>query len=210
MLEVLQQNAPIISAVSSLGTLAIWTVYLSIFLASYRRQIKPMLIINRGEDTGLDARCLVTNMSPDHVHIQSMMVRGNLDGKAFKVYVTDAEDLKDGERPSDWAHMTRQGPLSAGQMADMGSFRTILDYAAKSCCAHDRFEGSPLGVDGAIIEIAILGIYGSEDLMIGATRSFVVRSDGPLVELHANSPRTHQISRRRERKRLEDELTEQL
>jgi len=126
------------------------------------------------------------------------------------IHVTDAEDLKGAEQPKGWSLTTRQGPLAAGQMVDMGSFRGILDYVAGACCGLSTFEESPLGRADTTIEVAILGIYGSEDLMIGASRCFRIVRSGQGIELNAESPRTRQITRRAERKNIEAEIADHL
>lgn len=206
----LQTHASVISAIASLGTLTIWAVYLHIFVSNHQRQIKPMLVINRGEGRTLDARCLVTNMSQDPVHIQSVLAKITAPGGEYTAYITDAEDVRYAGNPSGWERMTRQGPLASGMMVDMGSFAGILDYAAQSCCGHQRFEGSELCTEATTIEITILGIYGSEDLLIGASRKFEIDQSKKEIELRAKTTQTRQITRAHERKRLAKELSAQL
>ncbi|WP_273692366.1 hypothetical protein [Ketogulonicigenium vulgare] len=210
LLESLKEYAPIVAAVSSLGTLMIWAIYLHIFVSSHQRHIKPMLVINRSEGRTLEARCLVTNMSPEPVHIQSVVVRLRAIDTTQVVYITDAEDIRRSKDQSGWQRMTRQGPLLPGTMVDMGSFGGILDYAAFVCSGEDSFLYSKLAPQVEYVEISILGIYGSEDLLIGATRKFTPDRDNENIQLKAVEASTTQITRRRERKRLSRELAEQL
>jgi hypothetical protein len=210
MLEFLQANAPIVSAAASIGTLCIWAVYLQIFVGGHRRQIKPMLVINHGEGRALNAHCLVTNMSKDPVHIQSVVARVHANGKTYSAYITDAEDIRRSGVDTGWQRMTRQGPLQSGTMADMGTFDCIIDYAEASALEAGENVIGKLDEAAEAIEITILGIYGSEDLLIGATRRFDLAMSKTGTRIRASEALTRQITRRRERKRLLKELNEQL
>ncbi|WP_313602771.1 hypothetical protein [Rhizobium sp.] len=210
MLELLQANAPIVSAAASIGTLCIWAVYLQIFVGGHRRQIKPMLVINHGEGRALNAHCLVTNMSKDPVHIQSVVARVLVGGKTYSAYITDAEDIRRSGIDTGWQRMTRQGPLQAGTMADMGTFDCIIEYAEASALDAGEHFSEKLDEAAEAIEITILGIYGSEDLLIGATRKFELARSHTGTGIRASEALTRQITRRHERKRLLKELNEQL
>lgn len=210
MLAFLQNNAPVVSAVASVGTLLIWSIYLHIFVGGHLRQIKPMLVINRGEGRNLSARCLVTNMSREPVHIQSVVATLTTGETTYNAYITDAEDIRGSGQTSDWQRLTRQGPLHPGTMVDMGSFQCILDYAAQSWGKESTFIGSSFEKMAIGIEITILGIYGSEDLLIGASRSFVLDRSKPEIELKAVTALTRQVTSKKERKRLLRAIEEQL
>ena len=210
MLEILQANAPIVSAAASLGTLCIWAVYLQIFVGGHRRQIKPMLVINHGEGRTLNAHCLVTNMSKDPVHIQSVVAKVSAEGKSYTAYITDAEDIRRAGVDTGWQRMTRQGPLQPGTMVDMGTFDHIIGYAECLALEPDEHRKGRLEEIAEAIEITILGIYGSEDLLIGATRKFDLTKSDTVTSIRASEALTRQITRMRERKRLLKELNGQL
>lgn len=210
MLEKLLTIAPLVSAAASLGTLCIWAVYLQIFVGGHRRQIKPMLVINHGEGRAMNAHCLVTNMSKEPVHIQSVVAKVLAEGKMHTAYITDAEDIRRAGVATGWQRMTRQGPLQPGTMVDMGTFDCILEYAEATAIENgDRLRGR-LEEYAQTIEIIILGIYGSEDLLIGASRKFDVARAANGAELQASKALTRQITRRHERKNLLRELNDQL
>lgn len=210
MLEKLLTIAPLVSAAASLGTLCIWAVYLQIFVGGHRRQIKPMLVINHGEGRAMNAHCLVTNMSKEPVHIQSVVAKVLAEGKMHTAYITDAEDIRRAGVATGWQRMTRQGPLQPGTMVDMGTFDCILEYAEATAIENgDRLRGR-LEEYAQTIEIIILGIYGSEDLLIGASRKFDVARAANGAELQASKALTRQITRRHERKKLLRELNDQL
>lgn len=171
MLELLQATAPIVSAAASHGTLCIWAVYLQIFVGGHRRQVKPMLVINHGKGRALNAHCLVTNMSREPVLIQSVVAKVTTGGTTYTPYITDAEDIRRSGVDTGWKRMTRQGPLQPGTMADMGTFDCIIEYAEANAIEGGEHLAEKLDGIAESIEITILGIYGSEDLLIGATRN---------------------------------------
>lgn len=210
MLELMQANAPIVSAAASLGSLCIWAVYLQIFVGGHRRQVKPMLVINHGEGRALNAHCLVTNMSREPVHIQSVVAKVMAGGTTYTAYITDAEDIRRSGVDTGWQRLTRQGPLQPGTMADMGTFDCIIEYAEVNAIEAGEHLAENLGSVAESIEITILGIYGSEDLLIGATRKFEVTKSASGSGIRASEALTRQITQRRERKKLLKELNEQL
>ncbi|MGI6855388.1 hypothetical protein [Mesorhizobium sp. 1B3] len=210
MREWLSSNADTISAWASIGTLAIWTIYLNIFWRSHRRQRTAKLIINRGEGRKLSARCFVTNMSERAVFVQSVVVDLRTHGGLHRAYISDAEDVRRSERPSNWKHLTRQGPVDPGKLVDMGSFETILDYAVHVSTGDEKFAESDLGQHVQEFEITIIGVYGSEDMLIGASRRFQIERSGGKSLLRSATVETHQITSSRERRRLAKELAEQL
>lgn len=210
MLQFLQENAPVLSAIAAVGTLAIWAIYLHIFVSGYQRQIKPMLIINRVDGSGLNARCFVTNMSRDPVHIQSVVAKLITAQDEYTAYITDAEDVRQAGNPSGWERLTRQGPLQPGTMVDMGGFEHILDYLAQTCSEEDKFVHSALSRTATALEITVLGVYGSEDLLIGATRIFEMDGHDKNIVLRPRDAHTRQITGKKERRVLADRLAEQL
>lgn len=128
----------------------------------------------------------------------------------YNVYITDAEDIRWSGRTSDWQRLTWQGPLQLGTMVDMGTFECKLDYAAQSWGNERAFIGSRFEKLAVGIEITILGIYGSEDLWIGASRSFVLDRSKSEIELRAVTALTRQVTAKNERKRLLRAIEEQL
>lgn len=168
-----------------------------------------MLIINRAENSTIEARCFVTNMSRDFVHIHTVVAKiATVDGD-HTAYITEAEDIRSAGNPTGWQHLTRQGPLAPGSMADMGTFACIVEYALNS----DQ-KGGNLPISSLTglrrIEITILGVYGTEDLLIGASREFECKQKGNEVEILPVEMHTKQITSRRQRKALAARLLENL
>lgn len=210
MLEWLSGNAQTISALASLGTLTIWTIYLQIFWRSHRRQATAKLIINWGEGRKLSARCFVTNMSERAVFIQGVVVDLRTRCGGHRVYISDAEDVRNSGRPTEWKHLTRQGPVDPGKLLDMGSFETILDYSVYVSSGEEKFAESELGQRVQEFEITIIGVYGAEDMLIGASRRFQIERFEDKPMLHSPTVETHQITSSRERRQLGKDLAEQL
>jgi len=48
-----------ITALTGLGALAVWVVYLQVFVSNYRRQLRATLLITRGAGAELDAHCFL-------------------------------------------------------------------------------------------------------------------------------------------------------
>lgn len=191
----LLENAQAVSAASSVGMLLIWSVYLTIFWRGYRRQLKPKLVINRGEGDGLDGHCLLTNMSQQPIHIQGVKVSIDLADQTCTSYITDAEDVRAAGNPHGWQRLTRQGPLASGAMVDLGTFESILSYVVRQSQPEAGMElAQKCG-------ITVLAIYGSEDLLVGATRQFELIQDEETIRLTSESVETRQLTSRAERRK---------
>ena len=95
-------------------------------------------------------------------------------------------------------------------MVDMGTFDCIMEYAEANAIEAGEHLAGKLEDIAERIEITILGIYGSEDLLIGATRKFDLTISGGGSAIRSSQALTRQITRRRERKKLLKELNEQL
>tara|TARA_R110002020_G_scaffold152976_1_gene332092 strand:- start:1908 stop:2525 length:618 start_codon:yes stop_codon:yes gene_type:complete len=198
----LTENAQAISAAASVGSLVIWSVYLSIFWRGYRRQLKPKLVINRGEGEGLDAHCLLTNMSQQSIHIQGVKAALHFADESCSGYITDAEDVRAAGNPQGWQRLTRQVPLASGAMMDMGTFHSIFAYVVRNA---ESKAGASIH-RARRCGITVLAIYGSEDLLVGATREFDVVHGDDSILLASDTVETRQLTSRRERRRLSRDL----
>ena len=56
------------------GTALIWVVYLTAFLASYRRQRRPSILITSGAGRGMGAHCFVTNLGLEPVYVLDIIL----------------------------------------------------------------------------------------------------------------------------------------
>ena len=68
MVEWISENSDLINAVSSAAMLLVWVAYLQVFLHSYRRQLRPKIVVNRAAGTALESSCFVSNMSSESIY----------------------------------------------------------------------------------------------------------------------------------------------
>jgi len=202
-LQWIEEHRELITALTGLGTLAVWMIYLQVFVSNYRRQLRATLLITRGSGSGLDARCFLSNMSSGPVYVASVLVKLETPAGSLMCPVTDMLQ-SEGEVPTEPRHRTRQGPLGSGEIRDLGSFGTLMRHAlGKTSERHssDDLHGTVLSV-----MVEIVGHYGSEDLPIGARRVFVVleNAGGPVIR--GRELQTQQIRNRRDRRRLVADL----
>ena len=210
MMQWISDNSELINVLANLGMLGIWAFYLQMLWSSFIRDRRPRLLITRGMRSSLEARCLVTNMSRDTIFIRSIIVVLETRGGELRYPVTEIEEIEDTGDSGDIKQQTRQGPIASGAMRDLGSFAAIvthvLDYTG---------PGDPPGPhndwDGLkAFTIYIIGIYGPDEISIGAKRSYdVVDRDGQIKL----SPRTIdavQIRSRKERREIDKMLREDL
>ncbi len=191
----IETNHQVISALANIAMLLVWIAYLQVFVSSYRRQKRSNILINRGAGAGLEARCLISNMSAEAIYIESLIASVATAEGRWSCPVT--------ELPEGCSHLkTRQGPLKAGQLVDIGSFRSLIEPVLRGGAGR-RDADAPDGFESLVaFEIKVIAVHGSEDLLAGATRRFdlIRRQDRLLVRGHEVG--THQIRSRRERENL--------
>ena len=89
MLLWLTANKELLNLIANWTMVAIWIVYLQVFLRSFQRQTLPKIVINRAAGSSLDAACFVSNMSPDAIYIESVIVELTCGEETFASAVTD-------------------------------------------------------------------------------------------------------------------------
>ncbi|WIJ24275.1 hypothetical protein [Devosia sp. RR2S18] len=204
----LVDNRELLSLLANLGMLVVWITYLQVFISSYRRQNKPKILINLGGGRELDARCLVSNMSADPIYVQSIIAKLHTADREIACPVTELDGVEDWEEPSDLRLWSRQGPLGAGNVRDMGSLRSIFDHVLRRKSPNE----DPSAVQQELIsfELQVAAVYGSEDLLVGAKRQFKVRSKDDQVCVQPLTVDAKQIRSRRERKEISRLLEQEL
>lgn len=190
-----------ITTLTSIGTLLVWVVYLQVFVNSYRRQLRATLLITRGAGDGLDARCFLTNMSSGAVYVASVLVTLQTQSQTTVRAVTDIRD-GGGRIVEDAGRWTRQGPLANGERLDLGSFGSLAGQALSRTSA----AGDPSDLPLRSITIEVIGIYGSEDLPVGARRTFVLHKRDGDWQIAGQELSTRQIRSRRGRRKLVTDL----
>jgi hypothetical protein len=202
-LQWIEDHRELITALTGIGTLAVWVIYLQLFVSNYRRQLRATLLITRGAGTGLEARCFLSNMSSEPIYVASVLVRMESSDGPLICPVTDMLHLE-GETPSDPRQRTRQGPLGSGEIRDLGSFANLMRHALQAQSEEPVPDELHTGIRSIMIEI--VGHYGSEDLPVGARRVFVVLEQAGGLLIRGQELQTEQIRNRRERKSLVADL----
>lgn len=217
----LSQHHDSVTALTSLGTLLIWLIYAQLLYKGYRRQRRPRLIINRGKRKDINALCIISNMSAEPVFIEYIVAELETSRGRIVMDVTDFErgsegasegDKQEGVRhepeqiPERVRDNTRQGPLQPGDFLHIGTFETIVRRIANN--ANITMQGGrPSGdVEFQRLTIQLIGIYGPEDLPMGAERSFRLYADGNGCELAPESWDTKHMNSRRQRHKLRAKL----
>jgi hypothetical protein len=200
MFDWIREHHQTLSVIVNIGMLFVWIAYLQLFLANYKRQTRPKILINVGAGRSIDARCLVSNMSSEAIYVESLIATLETEKDRWICPVTDAQELAD-EQDHDLRSMTVQGPLKQGEVMDVGSFRDLVRHAVReSECPVPAEVEFPEGL--AAIEIQAIADFGPDDLLVGAKRRFeLVREDGGWTLGH-HTPHTEQIRSRRERRRV--------
>ena len=194
-------NHQVISALANIAMLVVWIAYLQVFVSSYRRQKRSNILINRGAGSGLEARCLISNMSAEAIYIESVIATvATAEGR----WSRPVTEMLEGR--SDLDLKTRQGPLQAGRFIDIGSFQSLIEPVLQE---ETELRGTvaPDIIENVIaFEIKVIAVHGSEDLLTGATRRFdlIRREDRHRLSGHAVG--THQIRSRRNRERLRHDV----
>lgn len=194
-------NHQVISALANIVMLFVWIAYLQVFVSSYRRQKRSNILINRGAGSGLEARCLISNMSAEAIYIDSLIATVETTEGRWSCPVTE---LLEGR--SDLDLKTRQGPLQAGQFVDIGSFQSLIEPVLQTAMGLRGAVASDTLENLVAFEIKVIAVHGSEDLLAGAIRRFDVirRQNRQLLRGHAVG--TQQIRSRRERGRLHNDV----
>lgn len=206
MFDWISRNSEILNVILNAGMLAIWMTYLQVFVSSYRRQTRAGILINMGSGEGIESRCLVSNMSTGPVYLQTILLDLDMPDGRLRCPVTELDGIEEWETPSEINLWTRQGPLDAGSVRDMGPFRVLIDHALRSqpqdwqeahADAWERLRG---------FEVRVMAIYAAEDLPVGAERSFRIRRSGGQIALCPEAAAARQIRSRRERRAMQRAL----
>ena len=202
-----------LSALSSLGMLLIWAVYLQTFLSIYRRQTRARIVINRFGGKTLGSRCLLSNMSGDAIYVLSLVasLKGS-DGEWGCRAVTDLQELGEDESFDRFSqHVSSIGPLEPAKFIDVGSFKDIVGSVQRAAEGQAGADvGSLRRILPATLELTAVAEYGSESLLVGGRRTFTLEDRDGRITVATESVKTEQIKSRWERRNLRRLLQESL
>lgn len=195
MWSFVSDNSGALNVVLNALMLVVWALYFQLLLSNFRRQRRARILINRGAGQTLDALCVVSNMSPEAIYLQTLLVRIGSDGKRRECSLSDLDSLAkepDNDPRSSWF----QGPIDPGGYLVLGSFGTLLQMAAENGTPGDDV------LDLEAIEefdITAVAVHGPDDYPVAARRRFV-RNEAHRTTWRAM--RTRQITSIFRRRRL--------
>ncbi|MFC4726912.1 hypothetical protein [Coralloluteibacterium thermophilus] len=209
MLQTLLDHAPLISAAMAGVTALIWIVYLNVFLASYRRQRRPSILITSGAGRGMNAHCFVTNLGLEPVYLLDIILDITCpDGTRVRAIIPERnERWRDAQQVDvdDARGATNVGPLRSGEEKDIGRFRTLIDRA----CAENPDIRPDMALES--LEITVVTVTTSRAELCAAARCYrVEQGDDGALRLRPTTIKARQMQGFFARRRLARELAEQL
>ncbi|MDP8919468.1 MAG: hypothetical protein M3O00_11360 [Pseudomonadota bacterium] len=210
MLTWLSENGDAVNVVINVAMLLVWIAYLQVFVSSYRRQRQANILISVGGGSGLDARCLISNLSQGAIYIRTLLLDLTTTEGTSTHSVTEIEDLEEWKGPTDLNLWTRQGPLNPGSVRDMGTFRAMLDHAIRAGRAPTEHAATPDTDAIEEVRVTVIAHYGPEDLMVAAEQSYTLNHRNGSTWLSPQTVTPRQIRSRGERKRLRARLEQDL
>jgi hypothetical protein len=201
------QNTDLLSLAANVGMLAVWLVYLNVFLSGYRRQVRPKIVINRGGGSDFNARCFVSNMSSEAIYIEDIRIGITAGDDFWRGSVIDVDGIDASAADADPKRLTHQGPLSSGEYMEVGRYGDLLDRVLKANGV-GGLKAVPESQISAKVEV--IADHAADDLLIAARRRFVLRriEEGWLV--WPCTVETEQVRSRANRRRIERELQTEL
>ncbi|MCC9623117.1 hypothetical protein LPB41_15605 [Thalassospira sp. MA62] len=196
----IEQHATMLQVGVNVATLMIWIFYAQLLFQNYRRARRPKIVINQMLGKSEKARFLISNMSQEAIHIERVLVCVGSDEDQICEQVTDIDPDEDGDetdeqkssRSARLDEVTLQGPLESGRCIELGSLKKLLGRMSRRAqranhtgAQRANHTGAPGPKDdediwGNRIEITVIGVYSSENGVIGASRAFVRDENGDL------------------------------
>ncbi|MDN6297008.1 MAG: hypothetical protein L0J54_03155 [Halomonas sp.] len=196
-MEWLSENGQAISAITSVCTLFVWVFYAQLLYDGYVRQRRPRIIVNRGKGIGMEALCLISNMSNEAIYVQHLIAVLHTRERSYSLDVVEYQ--QEGDEQEEGCYRTHQGPLGSGDYLHVQSFNSIL----KQIMNYWEIDAAVLEQEGLTLGIRVIAIYGSEDMPTGAWRTFELDLSAPSTrQLRPTTIDTHRMNSKRERKRV--------
>ncbi|PRY65733.1 hypothetical protein B0H98_102263 [Vreelandella songnenensis] len=196
-MEWLKENAQAISAIGSILTLFVWVFYAQLLYNGYARQRRPRIIINRGKGVGLEALCLISNMSNEAIYVQHLVAVLHTKERSYELDIVEYQ--QQGNEEDEASYRTHQGPLNSGDYLHIQSFNSTLERLTE----YWDIGQDVLRQSDVQLEIRVIAIYGPEDMPIGASRHFKLNyTTEPVGQLIPTRVDTQRMNSRRDRKRV--------
>jgi hypothetical protein len=162
--QFITSNSGGINVITNILMLGVWALYFQLILHTYRHGLRPKILINRAAGCTLDARCIITNMSSEKIYLESVLLTLSNDEEEQTFVLTEYVGA---EPQSATPQLLFQGPLSSGELVDIGSYRSLMDRSLGSDANHPLREPNLRS-----LKIAVVATYTAEDQIIGAERTF--------------------------------------
>lgn len=199
MYDFISQHSGLIQIGINTVTALVWVIYLQILVTGFRRQRRSNILIHRSAGHDDTARCVVSNMGAEPIHVTSIIADLEIEGETHSAVVTDRKELADNGEPNA-LDRTTQGPLESGASRDAGSFKELTVRALGYLGLDDRID------DVERITLTVAAATGHDTFLSAGQQSFRVEMDeGRHVFLPA-STLTKQIRSRRDRRALRQRL----
>lgn len=217
MYDWIADHQKVLSVCASLGSVIIWLVYAQLLYLGFRRQRNPRLIINRGRNKDINALCLISNMSAEAVFIEYIIAELETSEGTITMDVTDFEqeynegdEDPDGQRRQSSANYqslnvtdnTRQGPLQSGGFLHIGTFCELIHRLARDEGIQMQRHTPQGDLEFTRLTLRLIGIYGPEDMPIGAERSFDLAYSTDSLSLRPTSWDTKRLASLWQRRKL--------
>lgn len=189
MLDWIAANANALNVIFSGVTVLVWAVYLHLILIGFLRQTRSEIIIAMGGGRGLAARCFLTNLGQQPVHISDVVVGAQARGAWYQAVLTDPDELAESAR-ADPLPAVDEAPLKSGEMHDLGTFSSLIGRLGKIS------EDMPVANEVDRIEIIVIATSAVSTRLVAARRCFTLGGSALGLRLRPVQPRTEQIRSR--------------
>ncbi|MGC3873658.1 hypothetical protein ACPF7Z_10350 [Halomonas sp. GXIMD04776] len=215
MFDWISQNSKVLTFFTNFGMLIIWLAYAQLLYMGFRRQRRPRLIINRGKRKDIDALCIISNMSAEAIFIEYIIAELKTSEGTITMDVTDFDqeyeegDEEKQDNPYSLGSVrenTRQGPLESGNFLHIGSFSELIKRLARDEGIEMKGHRPKGDLHFQRLTIRLIGVYGPEDMPIGAERSFDLFDNDNFCALTPASWDTKRLSSIRQRRKLKKKM----
>lgn len=199
----LTDHSGALSALVNFLMAGIWLAYLQLFLISFHRSNRAVVHIGMADESGGDARCIVSNMGANVVYVIAVLVDFDREEGAMSAIVTDRVE-QDAPDADDYRQRTNQGPLAGGDSIDIGTFRKLAERVSRN-------TGDDVSLDActAITVTVAIAAQQAQAVRGGYKRFDMERDKDGQLRFISQDLLTRQIKGRGQRKKLEAMIADQ-
>lgn len=182
-MDVLKDNAELISALASVLMTIAWVTYAQFAIMTYVKQRRPRIIIDQTADHSIHTRFVIVNLSESPVYISGIIIcvrRGDEESfhkiSQFQRASSGTEESEESPSPEDIEAQLRHGTLGVGQLFLIGSSRETLAWLLDDGDDADdqpfdaRLRAALSEIDE--FEFRVVAMAGTEDKSVASARTF--------------------------------------